>query len=85
MMDLLVAKIPQADKGFRLTFSAQEFPGYQKKLTWVRGTSEGNWYRLDNPPMEGWLCPALFRYYRKAPKVLYVKADTQGLIESAGR
>ncbi len=75
MIDFLVAKIPQADKGFRLTFSAKEFPGYQKKLTWVRGNSEGNWYRLEKPPMEGWLCPALFRYFREAPKVLYVKAD----------
>ncbi len=75
MINVLVAKIPHADKGFRLTFSAKEFPGYQKKLRWVRGDSTGNWYRLDDPPMEGWLCPALFRYYRKAPKELYVKAD----------
>ena len=75
MIDVLVAKIPHADKGFRLTFSAQEFPGYQKKLTWMRGDATGNWYRLEKPPMEGWLCPALFKYYREAPKELYVKAD----------
>ncbi|MGO8688785.1 MAG: DUF6717 family protein [Thermoguttaceae bacterium] len=75
MIDLLVKKIPHAEKGFRLTFSAKEFPGYQKKLQWLRGGSTGNWYRLDDPPMEGWLCPALFRYYREAPKELYVKAD----------
>ena len=68
MIDVLVKKIPHAEKGFRLTFSAKEFPGYQKKLRWVRGGSTGNWYRLDDPPMEGWLCPALFRYYRKAPR-----------------
>jgi hypothetical protein len=75
MIDFLVAKIPHADKGFRLTFSAQEFPGYQKKLRWVRGDATGNWYRLDKPPMEGWLCPTLFRYYPAAPKELYVRAD----------
>jgi hypothetical protein len=75
MIDVLVKKIPHADKGFRLTFSAKEFPGFQKKLRWVRGDSTGNWYRLDDPPMEGWLCPALFKYYRSAPKELYVKAD----------
>ncbi len=50
---------------------------YQKKLTWVRGDAGGNWYRLEKPPMEGWLCPALFKYYREAPKELYVRADPQ--------
>jgi len=25
--------------------------------------------------MEGWLCPALFRYFTEAPKTLYVKMD----------
>ena len=78
MIDVLVAGIPNAGEGFRLTFSAREFPGYQKKLTWVRGDPVGNWYRLDEPPMEGWLCPALLRYYREAPKELYVKADPKG-------
>ena len=78
MIDVLVADIPDAAKGFRLTFSAREFPGYQRKLTWVRGDSTGNYYRLEKPPMEGWLCPALFRYYREAPKELFVKADPKG-------
>ena len=48
MINVLVADIPDADKGFRLTFSAREFPGYQKKLTWVRSDSKGNWYRWRN-------------------------------------
>lgn len=75
MIDTLVADIPDADRGFRLTFSAAPFPGYQKKLTWLHGDSTGNWYRCDDPPMEGWLCPGLFKYYGDAPKELYVKAD----------
>jgi len=25
--------------------------------------------------MEGWLCPALFKYFEKAPKEIYVKAE----------
>ena len=28
---------------------------------------DGNWYATDDPPMEGWLCPALFHYFDKAP------------------
>lgn len=75
MIDLLVANIPDAHKGFRMTFSAKPFPEYQKKLTWVRGDMDGNYYKIDDPPMEGWLCPAMFKYYDKAPPELYVKAD----------
>jgi hypothetical protein len=35
----------------------------------------GNDYRLDEPPMEGWLCPAMFRYYPKPPPEIYIKAE----------
>ncbi len=77
MIDLLVAGIPNAKDGFRLYFSDEPFLGYQRKLTWVRESAGGNYYRLDDPPLEGWLCPALFRYYRLVPKVLYVKAESK--------
>jgi hypothetical protein len=75
MIDMLVEEIPNADQGFRLTFSAKPFPDFDKKLSWVRGDMEGNWYTTDDPPMEGWICPALFKYYEKPPAELYVKAD----------
>ena len=75
MINHLVRDIPAATNGFRMLFSTQPFPGYQKRLTWVRPEGGGNYYRMDDPPMEGWLCPALFRYYREAPKDLYVKAE----------
>ena len=26
-------------------------------------------------PVEGWLCPALFRYFDDAPESLYIKAE----------
>ena len=75
MIDALVADIPDAEKGFRLTFSSRPFPGFQKKLTWVRGDMDGNYYKIDDPPMEGWICPAMFKYYDKPPAALYVKAE----------
>ena len=75
MIDHLVADIPAATNGFRMLFSSQPFPGFQKRLTWIRPEGGGNYYRMEDPPMEGWLCPALFRYYREAPKELYVKAE----------
>jgi len=78
MIDCLVKDIPSARQGFRLTCSASPFPGFQKKLLWVRAESGGNHYRLEEPPMEGWLCPAMFRYFAETPKELYVRADPKG-------
>jgi hypothetical protein len=75
MIDNLVKDIPDARAGFRLTFSANPFPGHQKKLTWLRGDSNGNFYKLDDPPTEGWSCPAMFKYYKTPPPNLYVQAD----------
>ena len=74
MIDDLVSDIPDARRGFRLFFSAQPFPGLQRRLEWVREEMGGNWYKVDHPTMEGWLCPALFRYFEAAPAELYVKA-----------
>ena len=75
MIDVLVKDVPDAKSGFRLLFSATAFPNYQHKLTWVSNDGNGNTYRLEDPPMEGWICPALFRYYREPPKEIFVKAE----------
>jgi len=77
MIDVLVSDIPGATNGFRLLFSARPFPGYQKKLTWLRGDMGGNYYKMEGPAMEGWICPAMFRYYQTAPRELYVKAEAR--------
>ncbi len=75
MIDTFVKDIPNARAGFQLTFSQKSFPGYQKKITWVKQLDGGNVYRCDDPPMQGWLCPELFRYFTKTPKELFVRAD----------
>jgi hypothetical protein len=75
MIDHLVRDIPNARDGFRLTFSASWFPGSQAQITWVREEGGGNWYRLEDPPIEGWLCPALFKYFEAAPRSLFARAD----------
>ena len=77
MIDELVSTIPNARKGFRLLFSASPFPGYQRKLTRVREELGGWWYASDEPKGEGWLCPALFRYFEQAPEEIYVKAEAK--------
>ena len=36
---------------------------------------EANWYYSPEFDMEGWLCPALFKYFDKAPRELYGRAE----------
>ena len=75
MIDRLVASIPNADKGFTLLFSTAPFPGSTVELQWRREELGGNWYYCPQFDMEGWLCPALFKYFDKAPPKLYVHAE----------
>lgn len=75
MIDEMTKDNPDAKDGFRLLFSAKEFPGHQKQLSWLRGEKGGNYYMLNDPPMEGWLCPALFKYYSEPPPQIFVKAE----------
>ena len=76
MIDYLVKDIPNARSGFVLLFSSQPFAGYQVELTRVREENGGYWYKAKNYPVEGWLCPALFRYFDDAPESLYIKAES---------
>jgi hypothetical protein len=77
MIDGLAAQIPNAEKGFRLLFSATPFPGYAVKLAWRREEYGGNCYYSPELDMEGWLCPALLRYFDKAPPEMYGRAEAR--------
>ena len=75
MIDYLVKDIPNARSGFVLLFSSQPFAGYQVEITRVREEYGGYWYKAKDEGAEGWLCPALFRYFETAPQSLYIKAE----------
>jgi hypothetical protein len=75
MIDQAVSGIPNAEKGFRAIFSAGDFPGSDFKLEWRREESGGNWYYSNQFKMEGWLCPALLKYFPNAPREIYVKVE----------
>jgi len=77
IIDKLVSNIPSANKGFSLVFSANPFPGHQAEFDWQREDSGGNWYYIKNLDMEGWLCPALFKYFQEAPKSIYVQCKAK--------
>lgn len=69
----LASDIPGAESGFRLVFSATRFPGHQAEFEWVREEAGGNWYRANASLQEGWLCPALFKYFDEAPPTIYAQ------------
>jgi hypothetical protein len=75
MIDRMTESIPGAAEGFRLIFSTSRFPGAMAELQWRREEADGNWYYSPTYDMEGWLCPALFKYFDEAPGTLYAKAE----------
>ena len=79
MIDRVVAGIPDAENGFVMAFSATPFPGHQYRLDWRREDSGGNVYYSAELDMEGWLCPALLRYFSEAPKRIYVQVRPPSL------
>ena len=78
IIDRAVQEIPDAAKGFTLIFSADPFPGATVELDWVREEMGGNWYKWTKTGQEGWLCPALFKYFDAAPRKLYAQAKPKG-------
>jgi hypothetical protein len=76
MIDRVVCDIPDAANGFVMVFSAMPFPGHQYRLERRRGDDAGgNWYYAEALETEGWLCPALLKYFDDAPKQLYVQVE----------
>jgi hypothetical protein len=92
LIDRAVANIPDAHGGFLLLFSAAPFPGHQLRLERRRADSDGNWYHSSEFNLEGWLCPALLRYFERAPREIYVQVKPRarcltivGIVLNGGR
>jgi hypothetical protein len=73
IIERMVRGISGAQSGFTLLFSAGPFPGHHSTLEWRRSDMGGNWYYSSDVEMEGWLCPALFKYFEVAPRRLYAQ------------
>jgi hypothetical protein len=78
IIDYAVRDIPGAEAGFILVFSGGPFPGYQIRLDWRRAQMDGNWYYCEAFDLEGWLCPALLKYFTDAPGQLFVQCKPRG-------
>ena len=73
-----IKRIPQATKGFTMTFADEPFGGHDVELQWLRADDcSGNWYAgtVAGRRMEGWLCPALLLYFEQAPRRIFVRCD----------
>ena len=73
IMEHIAKSIPNGESGFTLIFSADPFPGFQLEFEWRRSELNGNWYYSASLDMEGWLCPALFKYFEAAPPKIYAQ------------
>ena len=72
------AGIAEPAKGFVALFSKDPFPTAQVCLEQMREEAGGNVYRWPEAGREGWLCPALLRYFDVAPERLYVEVRPRG-------
>ena len=77
ILDRMVKEIPDAANGVTVLFSAQRFPGAQYAFDWRREEFGGNWYYCAQFDLEGWLCPALFKYFEHAPEHLFAQVKPQ--------
>jgi uncharacterized protein DUF6717 len=82
--------IPNAERGFAMLFSDEPFD-HDVELKWLSPQqaataigqpmsslpATGNWYlgAVAGERMVAWLCPALYEYFAKAPKIIFVKAE----------
>ena len=79
IIDRMVEGIPDADLGVTILFSATPFPGSRHEFDWRREEFGGNWYYNAEYDLEGWLCPALFKYFERAPERLYAQVKPKNV------
>lgn len=71
MIDAAVSSIPNAQKGFLCFFSSEPFPEAIIKLVRIREEGGGAVYTWNG--REGWLCPALLKYFETPPEAIHIE------------
>ena len=69
-----LAKSVGSKSAVTIIFSENQFPTAVMRLNWVKFEMGGNVYELAGSDHKAWLCPALLKYFDKAPKTIYVEA-----------
>ena len=73
ILDRMTERIDGAEAGVTILFSSAPFPGYTDELSWRREEFGGNWYYSPKYDLEGWLCPALLKYFDAAPARIFAQ------------
>jgi NAD-dependent deacetylase len=66
-------------KSYNLIFSNVPMFGYIE-LTWLKmenSTEGGHWYHSEDLNLDGWLCPALYLYFKEVPEKLYINIEVK--------
>lgn len=71
MLDMMCKKLGTED--IVAVFSDKFFPTANLRIDHVRPDIVGNWYKSLELGIEGWLCPALFKYFPTAPDKIYIE------------
>lgn len=79
LIDRMVEGIPNAAAGVTILFSASRFPGSEYEFVRRREEMGGNWYFSPQFGIEGWLCPALFKYFESAPERIYAQVKPKNV------
>jgi len=81
MIDLITADFLNAPDGFKLMFADREFPveegSRSARLAFFEAEMGGAWYvgKFEGQHLEGWLCPALMKYFDEPPMHLFIAAS----------
>lgn len=73
IIDDMVKDLTRPELGFQAMFSDQSFPGSVFVLNKIGARDFGTDYRAAWLGIEGWLCPALFKYFTEAPDRLFIQ------------
>jgi hypothetical protein len=76
MIETILIKKKMLKNNFSVLFSSSGFPDPDIILEKQSAELGGNWYFSKELNSRGWLCPALYLYFKKAPKSLYIKFIT---------
>tara|TARA_R100000008_G_C3581403_1_gene168783 strand:- start:1202 stop:1567 length:366 start_codon:yes stop_codon:yes gene_type:complete len=80
--DILCSQLFKKYGDFNLIFSDNKLPKFDFHLKKHTSKTDldmtnGTWYKVAGSDLDVWLCPALFRYYDKAPENLYIKGNSK--------
>lgn len=85
IIDFIGKEFPSYEDGFTVTFSNEPMYGTTGYiLSFIKSENGGSWYHLDRTELQGWLCPALFKFFDVAPNKIYVRASEGCLSDRLG-